>query len=80
MTEGTPRSDRTAARPPPLPGEAAAVGFGNREDTATDAAADMDDNELHAAGQVCSRCHGVIGPEEAARRHLDGTFQHEICP
>ena len=80
MVYETPRNDRPAAAPPKLPGEEAAVGFLDREDQATDAAADFEDNELHAAGKTCVVCHAVIGPTDEVRRHLDGTFQHEICP
>ena len=80
MTQGTPRSDRVAATPPPLPGESTAAGIGNAEDVYTDAATDMDDNELHASGETCVRCHQPIAAGADVRRHLDGTFQHELCP
>ena len=74
------RSDDPAANPPPLPGEKGAVDFLDSEDRATDADVDFEVNELHAAGQTCVVCQKVIGPTDDVRRHLDGTFQHEICP
>jgi len=74
------RSDDPAANPPPLPGEKGAVDFLESEDRATDADVDFEVNELHAAGQTCVVCHAAIGPTDDVRRHLDGTFQHEICP
>ena len=80
MAYETPRNDRPAAAPPKLPGEEAAVGFLDREDHATDADVDFETNELHAAGQTCVVCHATIEPTEDARRHLDGSYQHEICP
>jgi len=80
MVYETPRNDRPAAAPPLLPGEEAAVGALNREDQATDADMDFEDNELHAVGKTCVACQATIGPGEDVRRHLDGTYQHEICP
>jgi hypothetical protein len=41
---------------------------------------DVEDNELHAPGQVCERCgSGIIAMQEA-RRLLDGHWVHEVCP
>jgi len=80
MAYETPRNDHPAAAPPLLPGEEAGVGWLEREDQATDADADFESNELHAAGKTCVVCHAVIAPTDEVRRHLDGTFQHEICP
>jgi hypothetical protein len=80
MTYETPRSDKVAAREPKLPGEDAAVGELGRTFEMTDPAEDMDTNELTAAGQTCVLCHQVIEPGAAARRHLDGAYQHEFCP
>lgn len=79
MTSGTPHSDKTAAAPPPLPGEAGAVQFNNAEDTFTDADTDMETNELHAPGKTCARCGAVIEDGQDVRRRLDGTFQHDFC-
>jgi hypothetical protein len=39
-----------------------------------------DDNELHAAGQVCERCGKVITASEDVRLLPDGHFVHEVCP
>jgi hypothetical protein len=39
-----------------------------------------EDNELHAAGQVCARCGKVITAREDVRRGADGHFVHETCP
>ena len=80
MAYENPRNDRPAASPPLLPGEEAGVGWLNREDQATDADMDFEDNELHAAGKTCVVCHAALGPTDEVRRHLDGTFQHEMCP
>jgi len=40
----------------------------------------LEDNELHAQGQVCKRCGRAITSTEEARRLLDGRWVHEICP
>jgi hypothetical protein len=81
MVYETPRNDRPPATPsPPLPGEKGAVGFLEDEDRATDSDMDFEDNELHAAGKTCVVCNATIGPTDEVRRHLDGTFQHEVCP
>jgi ribosomal protein S27AE len=41
---------------------------------------DADDNELHAAGQLCARCGRVITAAEDVRLRADGKWQHEECP
>jgi len=38
------------------------------------------DNEAHAAGQVCARCGAVITPSQDVRRRADGRWIHEVCP
>jgi hypothetical protein len=40
----------------------------------------LEDNELHAPGQVCERCGTVITAMQEARRLLDGHWVHEVCP
>ena len=40
----------------------------------------LEDNELHAQGQVCKRCGTAITATEEARRLLDGRWVHEVCP
>ena len=80
MTYHPQRSNDPLANPPPLPGEKGSVDFLDAEDHATDADVDFEDNELHAAGKTCVVCHATIGPTDDVRRHLDGSFQHEICP
>ena len=41
---------------------------------------DPEDNELHAAGQVCSRCGTVISATQDVRLLPDGHWVHEVCP
>ena len=41
---------------------------------------DAEDNEAHAAGNVCPRCGTVITTGQDARRRLDGQWVHEVCP
>ena len=40
----------------------------------------LEDNELHASGQVCGRCGTAITAMQEARRLLDGRWVHEVCP
>ncbi|MBV8431913.1 MAG: hypothetical protein JO244_12150 [Solirubrobacterales bacterium] len=40
----------------------------------------VEGNELHVQGQVCQRCGAPITATQEARRHLDGSWAHEICP
>jgi hypothetical protein len=44
------------------------------------AESDWDDNEAHAAGQVCARCGAVITAGQDARLRGDGQWAHEACP
>jgi hypothetical protein len=44
------------------------------------AGADWDDNEAHAAGQVCALCGAVIRPGQDTRLRADGQWEHEACP
>jgi len=39
-----------------------------------------DDNEEHAAGQICERCGAVITASEDVRLLPDGHWMHEVCP
>ena len=41
---------------------------------------DPEDNELHAAGQVCQRCGTVINATQDVRLLPDGHWVHEVCP
>jgi hypothetical protein len=41
---------------------------------------DPEDNELHAAGQVCERCGGVITADQDVRRLANGHVVHQVCP
>ena len=41
---------------------------------------DPDDNEAHAAGQVCGRCGTVILARQDVRLREDGRWVHEECP
>ena len=46
----------------------------------TDVNVDFEENELHAAGQTCTRCGRAIGPGDIVRRTASGGYQHEVCP
>jgi len=78
MTFETPRTDHPGAKLPPVPGEK--TGRIDAEGAMTDVDADFETNELHAVGRTCVRCHGTITASQDVRRHLDGSYQHEICP
>ena len=39
-----------------------------------------EDNEAHAAGQLCERCGAVITAGQDARLRADGRWVHEVCP
>jgi hypothetical protein len=39
-----------------------------------------EDNEAHAAGQVCERCGTVITANQDVRLLPDGHWIHEVCP
>jgi hypothetical protein len=39
-----------------------------------------EDNEAHAAGQVCVRCGAVITAGQDARLRGDDRWVHEVCP
>jgi hypothetical protein len=41
---------------------------------------DPEDNEAHAAGQVCARCKAVITASQDARRLPGDQWVHEVCP
>ena len=41
---------------------------------------DPERHEAHAPGQVCARCGHAITAGQDARRRLDGTWLHEVCP
>jgi hypothetical protein len=38
------------------------------------------DNELHAAGQECARCHQIIEEGADVRRNAKHEWVHETCP
>lgn len=40
----------------------------------------LEDNEAHAAGQVCARCGVVVTVSQDVRRRADGRWVHEVCP
>jgi hypothetical protein len=42
--------------------------------------AEFEENELHAAGQTCTRCGRPIAPGDEVRRTASGGYQHEVCP
>jgi hypothetical protein len=39
-----------------------------------------EDNEAHAAGQVCARCGAVITASQDVRLGADDRWVHEVCP
>ena len=41
--------------------------------------ADVEQNELRAAGQTCVRCGRPIAPGDEVRRTASGGYQHELC-
>ena len=40
----------------------------------------LEDNEAHAAGQVCARSGAVVTVSQDVRRRADGRWVHEVCP
>jgi hypothetical protein len=40
----------------------------------------FDDNEAHAAGEVCALCGAVITAGQDVRRRVDGEWVHDVCP
>ena len=40
----------------------------------------LEDNEAHAAGQICARCGAVVTASQDVRRRADGRWVHEVCP
>ena len=38
-----------------------------------------EDHEEHAAGEVCARCHAVIGAREDVRKNARGEWVHQDC-
>lgn len=75
-----PHSDRIAADPPPIPGETTGPNIETAQEHYVDPDVDMESNDLHAAGEECMHCHQTITAHQAVIRHLNGTFQHEMCP
>ena len=69
MTEDpTPRTDRPAEGGDlPLPGIEAGREIEEAQEHFVDVHADLESNELHAAGRTCARCGRVIQPDEDAR-------------
>jgi len=41
--------------------------------------AGLEENELHADGQMCARCGRAIAPGDEVRRTASGAWQHEYC-
>lgn len=76
----TPRSDRTAAYVPPIPGERMANQIEDAAESHVDADADLDSNELHVAGAKCLLCGKPIRAGSDVRRTVSGAYQHEVCP
>jgi hypothetical protein len=80
MSYEMPRTDHPGAKLPPVPGEDHAAALVDAEGQMTDADSDFETNELHADGRTCVVCHATITATQEVRRHLDGSYQHEICP
>lgn len=76
----TPRSDRTAAFEPPIPGERLANQRQDATESQLDAAADLDGNELHVSGARCGLCGQLIRAGADVRKTVAGAYQHEVCP
>jgi hypothetical protein len=75
-----PRSDRTAAYVPPIPGERMANQIEDAAESRLDADADLDSNELHVTGAECVLCGRSIRAGADVRRTVAGKYQHEVCP
>ena len=39
-----------------------------------------EDHALHVTGQICAKCGRMIEPEQAARRHGEAEWVHDLCP
>jgi hypothetical protein len=76
----TPRSDRTAALVPPIPGEQMASQIQDAAESQLDADSDLDSNELHVSGSECVVCGKPIRAGADVRRTVSGRYQHEVCP
>lgn len=50
------------------------------DEAAVDRVADLESNELKAAGETCARCGRVIAAGSDVRRTVSGSYQHEVCP
>ena len=79
MTEG-PTSPPEGYRLPPNPNEEAGRRLEYEDEHETYGEADFEENELHAAGQTCTRCGRPIAPGADVRRTASGGYQHEVCP
>ncbi len=81
MTEDpTPRADRPAEGGDlPIFGIEAGREIEEAQEHFVDVHADLESNELHAAGRTCARCGQLIQPGEDARKTVSGSFQHEFC-
>jgi hypothetical protein len=76
----TPRTDHPAEGfNLPLPGIKTSHDIEEAQEHLQDADADIDTNELHAAGRVCARCGQPLRPEDDVRRTASGAYQHEFC-
>jgi hypothetical protein len=78
MTEG-PTSPAEGYRPR-NPNEEAGSRLEDEVEHETYGEADFEENELHAAGQTCTRCGRPIAPGADVRRTASGGYQHEVCP
>ena len=63
----------------PLPGIKTATDIEGAEEHFQEQGVDLESNELHAAGRVCTRCGRKSRTDEDARRTVSGGYQHEIC-
>jgi hypothetical protein len=76
----TPRMDDPARDAHiPLPGIKTAHDIQEADEHFLEADADLESNELHTSGRVCTRCGQAIRPGEEVRRTARGTYQHEFC-
>jgi len=76
----TPRWDRPAEGVNvPYPGIETAHEMEEAEEQLLSSDADLESNELHAAGRTCARCGRTIQPGEDVRRTASGAYQHDFC-
>jgi hypothetical protein len=69
----------SGGRDVPLPGIKTAIDMEGAEEHFEEPGVELEGNELHATGRVCTRCGRKIGVGEDVRRTASGAYQHEVC-